>query len=613
MYLSSYNIRQQMRLRDRAYARTNDTSAAQSKAKAANESGDPRKTQNITVPVVMPQVETALADLQETFLTGYPIFGVVAPPDQLDAMFQMETLIGENSIRGAWPAHLLQAMRDGLKYDLGAVEVVWESRKVFTVTSPQVADLTRGIPKETYYEGNFIKRIDPYNLILDSRVSPDVNHLQGEFAGYVEVISRIETKKRLEDLNPLGTMNFKKAFESPGPGSDSYGDMNGRYYVPDINPDALIPANSRQGHNWLAWVNMTPDRSGSGIDYKDSYEWLVLYARILPSDFGIMGKNRNHVQIWKFIVINGSVVIFAERQTNAHTYLPIIVCKPSSDGLGWQSKGFAENAMPAQDVSTSLLNSGIESQRRKVYDRIFYDPLRIAKKDIEVVSSVARIPVKNNTYGKPLSEALYAAPYRDDGVAEILSMSQQIAQSGDIANGQNRVQQGQFQKGNKTRKEFDTVMGNANSRGRMRALSLEYSFFVPIKEIVKSNILQFQPPVSLLNTNTGQQATIDPEALRKASVSFTLSDGFMPSDKILSSDTLGLVFQAAQAIPAISAEYDLMGMFVYSMQLQGGGWMRQFKRTPEQQQAYMATMQQSARAAGTANPPPASPATPSQG
>jgi hypothetical protein len=192
-------------------------------------------------------------------------------------------------------------------------------------------------------------------------------------------------------------------------------------------------------------------------------------------------------------------------------------------------------------------------------------------------------------------------------------MSQQIAQSGDIANGQNRVQQGQFQKGNKTRKEFDTVMGNANSRGRMRALSLEYSFFVPIKEIVKSNILQFQPPVSLLNTNTGQQATIDPEALRKASVSFTLSDGFMPSDKILSSDTLGLVFQAAQAIPAISAEYDLMGMFVYSMQLQGGGWMRQFKRTPEQQQAYMATMQQSARAAGTANPPPASPATPSQG
>ena len=148
------------------------------------------------------------------------------------------------------------------------------------------------------------------------------------------------------------------------------------------------------------------------------------------------------------------------------------------------------------------MNSGIESQRRKVYDRIFYDPTRVNKADIEKVSSVARIPVKNNMYGKTLGEAVYAAPYRDDGVAEVMSMSQQFVSMGEIVNGQNRVQQGQFQKGNKTRKEFETTMGNASNRGRMRATGLEFTFFVPIKEILKCNMLQYQPPTTLMNQQT---------------------------------------------------------------------------------------------------------------
>lgn len=212
--------------------------------------------------------------------------------------------------------------------------------------------------------------------------------------------------------------------------------------------------------------------NSDGIKYANSYERTILYARVLPSDLKIPGKNRNHVQIWKFIVVNRKVVIFAERQTNAHNYLPIICCKPSNDGMGFQSKSFAENAMPFQSVASGLVNSGMESQRRKVYDRMLYDPSRVNKKDIDVVSSVALIAVKSSQYGKSMQEAVYQIPYRDEGVAEVMSLSSQFVQMGDIVNGQNRVQQGQFQKGNKTRKEFDTVMASASNRGRMRALVL---------------------------------------------------------------------------------------------------------------------------------------------
>lgn len=607
LFATSYNIRSQMELRDRAYYRTNDVSDANLRAKAANQSGDPSKIQNVVVPVVMPQVETALAELQDIFLTGYPIFATVAPPDQMPVARQMDAQIEDNSTRCMWANELLLTMRDGLKYDLGAVEVVWENRKIFAVTTPEAQSLNQGTPTETYYAGNYIKHLDAYNLILDTRVSPEKNHSHGEFAGYTELISRIQLKKEMEDLPPLGTMNFRKAFESPGPGATPNTDIQAPYYEPSINPDALLPVENRRDHNWLAWANLVETERSGGINYSNVYERTVLYARILPSDFQMPVRNKNHVQIWKFIIINRHVVIYAERQTNAHNLLPIVCCKPSNDGRNWQSKSFAENVMPTQAIATSLVNSALESQRRKVYDRLFYDPTRVNKKDIDVVSSVARIPVKNSAYGKALSEAVYQVPYRDDGVSEILQISQQITQMGDIANGQNRVQQGQFQKGNKTRREFETTMQGANSRGRMRALGLEMTFFMPIKEIIKSNILQYQQPATVVSPRTGEATNIDPQQLREAQLKFKLADGFTPAEKMMGTDLFGTIFSAAQAMPMIDVEYDLMGMFLYSMQLQGAGWMHDFKRDEASKKARMEQMAQASLAAGQRNPPPAKP------
>jgi hypothetical protein len=598
LYATSYNVRDQMVQRDLAYQGTNDWTEEQLRARQANTRGDPKKIQNIVVPVVMPQVESRLAELQDTFLTGSPIFASVGPPGSEAEMKQMDTVIEENSIYGAWPNNLLQTMRDGLKYDLGGVEVIWETKKIFNIGTPANDNISQGSPEESYYSGNFIKHLNSYNLILDTRVSPEKNHEMGEFAGYTELIGRIELKKRFESLDPIGSMNFRDAFESPGPSTDPATDQNAPFFLPSINPDALLPITSRTQTNWLQWVGADVQEKGAGIKYGSNYEWTVFYARILPRDFDLKVPARNHVQIWKFIVINRSVVVFAERQTNAHNLLPIIVCKPSNDGLEWQSKSFAETAMPFQAIASALVNSGLDSQRRKVYDRLLYDPTKVAVKDINNVSSVARIPVKNSNYGKGLSDAVYQIPYRDEGVADILSFSQQIVQMGDIANGQNRVQQGQFQKGNKTRKEFDTVMYNASNRPRMMALGLEFTFFQPIKQIIKSNILQYQPPTSITSASSGDTVTIDPQALRKANLKMKIADGFLSSDKLVDLDTMNMLFQAAPALPQITVEYDLMGILAYSMQIRGAGWISDFKRDEAGQQKYLQTMQQAAQAAG---------------
>lgn len=605
LYTSSYSVRAQLEQRDRAYYREQDWTKDNDRAKSANQTGDPTKLQNVTVPVVMPQVESALAYLSDVFLSGYPIFATVAPPDQQDALKQFDAVITDNSIMGAWPSELMQTMRNGLKHDLGAVEVVWEKRKVFSIGTPELGNITAGTKQDELYEGNFVKNLDPYNLILDIRVSPDKNHLEGEVAGYTECLSAVACKKRMDDLDKTKTMNYKKAFES-GSATMTTSASDAGFYVPTINPDALLPVGQRViGTNWMQWAGL--EQRQGGIKYHDSYEWTVLYTRIIPALLGMRVENATQIQIWKFIIINRNTVIYAERQTNAHNLLPIIVCKPSNDGMGYQSKSFGQNAETYQQIASSLMNSGLASQRRKVYDRILYDPTRVRKQDIENTSPVARIPVRNTQFGKGFDGAVQSMQYSDDGVAQTIQISQEVVRMAEIGNGQNRVTQGQFQKGNKTRREFETVMGNANARQVMQAIGLEYTFWTPIKHIIKCNILQFQPPKTIINSTTAETVQVDPSKLRQALISFKLSDGLLNSEKLASLDVVNTVIQASTQLPLIAQEYDIGKLMAYVWRLQGVDFLDDFRRDETGQAVYITKLAQNTQASGEMRnqiPPP---------
>lgn len=574
-----YNMRSRMQYIDRVYQRELDWSLAQQRAKAANMAGDISKMQNVVVPVVMPQVESMLTYLSDTFLASYPLFPVVSRPKLQAAALQMETVIGEQAIRFSWGAELTAAMRDQLKYNLGAVEVSWAEEQVPTIETDLTSDVKNGKTVLTDYVGNKLQRIDPYNLIVDVRVQPFEVHTKGEFVGYTELISKIEMKRRISRLDSTKTMRVKEAFES-GEGVASASPVGNGHYIPQVNADALVSVADLTGQtNWDSWAGI---EENPRIHYHNRYEWAVLYARILPAEFKIMSGGRNTPQIWKFIVINGKVCIFAEQVTNAHDYLPIIVAQAHEDGLGWQAKSFADNAAPFQAIATSLFNSGLESQRRKVYDRIIYDPSRINKADIEKTSPVARIPIKTEAYGKPLNEAVYQIPYRDDNVGSIFNTAQLVLEMADVAVGQNRVQRGQFQKGNKTRTEFQDTMNNSDSRPRMVALLIEQRFFQPIKHIVKLNTLQYQPPDTLFNRTAKQQVKVDPVELRKAQLEFKIADGVMPTSQYVNFDTFDKLLNVAAQNPMVGAKWDIVGAFMYYLKLQGASWIDDFE-IPQQQ------------------------------
>jgi len=567
-FLNQDGLQTKLERLDKEYQREVDDTLEHQRARQANKYGDYRRKQNLTVPIIMPAVESAVTYQTSVFLSSHPIFGVAAEPAFVDEATQLETILENQSVQGRWVRQLIMALRDGFKYNLMAAEVTWDIITVpafDTVVGSKDAEY-----KEITWAGNRITRIDPYNFIFDHRVSPAELHTEGEAAGYIRYMGRVAIKDFINRLPNKIIANIATALQAPLPG---------KYYLPSINTEKNIQSRSA-GFSWSSWLANSPTNQGAKIAYRDVYEVVTLYARIIPADFGLVVPAASTPQIFKLIYVN-NILIYAERQTNAHAMLPIIAAQPNEDGLNFQTKSLEENVLPIQQLTSSLVASVIESRRRAVSDRTIYDPSRISEAQMNNPNPSAKIPVRPAAYGKPVGEAVYPFPFRDDQSGILLQETQTFMNMANQITGQNPARQGQFVKGNKTMREFNTVMSNANGRDQVQSFILEYQFFTPLKEILRYNILQYQGAEVLVNKESGKAVKIDPVRLRKAVLDFKLTDGLLPAEKVLNLDTLTVAMQSVATSPQLAAGYNIAPLFSYLIKTQGGN-ITAFEKSPEQ-------------------------------
>lgn len=582
-----WNLREQMRMIDLAYIREQDWTSENRRAEIANRVGDSNKIQNVTIPVIKPQVRAAVAYQAAVFLTDYPIFGVEAAPQFIDAAKQMQAVIEENSVRGAWTRELLLFFQDGFKYNLSAIECTWD--KVITAaldTDPSFAAGQQGKVREVIWNGNKLVRWDPYNTYFDCRCEPYDIPTKGEFCGHTELMSRTALKTFIARLDSKIIENIQPAFESPSLLNIGDSGMYGAsYYLPLVNPNSIIDPDTIGSFDWLGWVGMNAgQKKGGAINYRGLYEVSTEYVRIIPSDFNLRVPAPNTPQVWKLIVVNHSVIIYAERQTNAHEKIPVFFGCPSEDGLSYQTKSLATDALPFQQTASALMNSVLAARRRAVTDRVLYDPSRVSEAHINSPNPAAKIPVRPAAYGKPPGEAVYQFPYRDDQSGINLQEIQGLIGFANMLNGQNAARQGQFVKGNKTDGQWQSTMSNATSSDQMTALLYEAQVFTPLKEVLKLNILQYQGAESIYSRTQKQNVSVDPVLLRQAIINFKVTDGLLPSEKVMSSESRQIAMQVIGSSQAIGGAYNIAPMFSYIMKTENVD-LSAFEKSP-QQQAY---------------------------
>lgn len=552
---------------DRSYMRTKDRTGEQRKASLANKAGDTTKLQNMEVPLVYESVENSVGFLSNIFLLDYPMFKFGSNPEAEEVALMWNTLVGEDQVHYGWAGQFNMAFRNSDKYNFAPIECEWCEETLYKVANGNGDN--GATLEQVIWAGNKITSRDPYNTIYDSRVPIYMNHIEGEFGGYIRMLSRIQLKLFLATLGKKRLKNDVRAFES-GAGSIEY-------YIPQINPDAML--RNKVGYGDFDWVKWVTDEAQKHIAYKNMYTVVTLYARIMPYEFGIAAPKDQTPDIWKLIKVN-DVLVYAEPMPNAHNYLPLIIVQSQVDNLDHQTKTSAENQVPFQDMASALWNAELNIARRATVDRMFYNPLLIDPDHINSPNPGAKIPIKPAGYGRKIEEAFAKVPFEGNAAGLYMQASEGVVKWGMRANGQNNVSLGQFQKGNKLENEFNTTMANAGARDRTKAIMWETFGMQPIKSIAKSNYLQFAPAGERYNRKAKKQITIDPSKLREAEGEFEVGDGLLPIEKLMHSDVAQGAFQALASNPALGQAYETGPFFSYLMELQGVDKLKQFEKDP---------------------------------
>lgn len=585
MLQNQFSIRGALQQIDREYMREMDWTAENLRARLANNAGDAKRFQNLQVPIIMPQVEASMGYMLNVFLTGSPIFSVAAAPQEEAAARQFNSIIEENSKTQSWARELMMFFRDGLKYNINAIELEWKQETTYQIDT-DLANTAGNFakPKAVKWAGNKLKRLDPYNMFFDMRVAPAEIYKKGEYAGYTEIMSRVQLKQLCNDLYGIvDKAVVNKALKStPAAGVAAAGMSPYTYYIPSVNPMPMIQPLNIATFDWTAWATNTAPTTQ--INYQNVYVVTRVYGRILPMDFGLSVPEKNTPQVWKFIIINGQVVLHAERMTNVFNWIPIFFGQPIEDGLTFQTKSMAQNVVDLQFIASAMWRGFIASKRRLVGDRVLYDPSRIDAKAINSDAPAAKIPVKPSAYGTPLGESVYAFPYHDEATQGFLQGADMISRFADLINGQNPAQQGQFVKGNKTLHEYEDTMGHGNVHNQMMAVSLEQQVFIPLKEYIKMNIMQFQiDGQQIFSQNLKANVKVDVTTLRSTSAQFKVSDGVSPQEKEMATDEWTSAIQMLATSPGLGQGYNIAPAFSYVMNLRGVD-LSPFEKSQEQVQ-----------------------------
>ena len=488
-------------------------------------------------PIVISNVQSMVAYWSEVFLSGYPRFPVVSTPDKKGQAEALEGILQDHVTIAQSDAELQVLFNDLAKYNLGACEVSWDPIATY---NPVISATDPTATRETKYDTkhiNTIKRLNLRNVVMDPLVDPSKVSAEGEFIGYTEVYNRPKLKKLLNYLTDENLLVHTSVVNAAMKSS-----MNFPLYIKDPSISAYNVA-GEGNMDWDTWAGFSPDVPAGMIKVpyngQGMYAVTTLYCRIIPTDHLLNIPNKNRPQIWKLKVVNGEVLIAAERITTAFDLFPIYICHALEDGMVLQAQSYAEMTMPIQEATTRLFNIRFQAANRAIQDRGLYNPDLIRPSDINSPIASAKIPVKVQALSEnPLSSAYMNLPFDARGTEGVLQDAMMISSWQKELTGQNDASRGQFQKGNKTMEEFTTIMGNSENRGRLSALVIAQRLFAPMKEQLKLNLLQFGEDTTIISPRSKKPVALTIEELINTNLQFEVADGYTPKSKMANPDML---------------------------------------------------------------------------
>lgn len=560
---------------DRAYQRYIDPSQQHDREKYGSKVCG-QVVNSVVNPIVVSQVNSLVAFWAETFLTGYPIFGVVSPPDQKEDAMALEGIIQDHLMLSQSVPEMLKLLYDGAKYNVMAWQVAWERISVYDPVKEMMDFSTEAATRVEvdHKHINHVKRLDFRNVHYDRTVPITAADSRGRYIGHTELVNGTELLDYLQYLADeeelAGTMGDIAAklkvsvrdaqdFQEPADWSNQYG--------------------TKLSDGQIDWQNIF---ANEGAKTKPSaqleasnklFNKHTFYIRIRPVDYGIRAAGDNkRFQIWKMVVINRDTIVYLQPFVGAYGRFPIGLAHAIEDGMDMQTQSYGEMAVPLQDATTRIMAMRLDSARRAIQDRGLYNPTMIKAEHINSPVPAAKIPViPTGLLDHDISKAYQAIPYDARGTEGLIQDAVTLENWQKELSGINSATRGQFTKGNRTLGEFDTIMGNAENRLRLPNIVIEHRMLSKIKEALKMNILLYGQDTTIISPRTGQPIELSIQSLQEHRMEFEMADGYMPKGKLINVDLLMQIMQLIGQMPNLQEAlgYQMPAMLSHIAQLAG--------------------------------------------
>lgn len=523
----------------------------------------------VAVPIVSPQIDTMVAYLTKTFLSSDSVFPVTTSPDFDNLADVVNTLFSSYARDWQWKRNLILAFKDAAKYNFMFAEATWDTVKVGTLqsTAQQIATGTNKKATQTVKQGFKLKHLDPYNTFYDIAVLPSQLAADGEFAGYFEVMNKIQLHRMLLSLpNPSGYQHRITEILKCSP-------MTRNFYTPSL---LRYPVGKECGET-VDWNKHFENVLNIGGGTQEAKEVCTIYMRIVPNDFGMRGVPQGGTpQLWKFVVVNYKYIVYAECRTNAHDYLPIVVGQPYESNLAVQQKALPEELAPLQGMASHLWSTEVASNQRTVSNREVYNPLLIEEKHINNPNPAAKIPLRNTAVNHEISKAIYSVPFNDPAAGTRTQLATGITNFASTVSGQNQVSAGQFIKGNKTDGQFQEVLNRSDARQTILSILLEDQFFGVVRHILLYDFMQYQDSTKVYDPVTKTSVEYDPSGIQDGDINFTINDALSLSANSIDPATLQVALQAVGSNQQLSAQFNTGKLFTHLLSVQGVKNLDQF-------------------------------------
>lgn len=328
----------------------------------------------VRIPYTYATVQTYLTYLLALFTKRRPWFDLEGEtPYDSAAADAMETVLHNNAIRRGFFVPVHSWFKDALIYNRG---ILWRSwyrtirhKRIIAPRYMLGMDFDIGGTaqevQEVVDEGNDLFTSSPLNTYFDPGVTMQ-KFQEGEFVARVYQQSYSYVLKLMRD---------------------------GVYH--DRRKDLPEFPNMR----WKYRPNIT-NSGWSGLH--PPVEIIDIVIDLIPREWGL--GNSSWPEKWNIIVGNGAVVLRAQPLKDELEF-PCYVLEPEFDSQSTDAKGLVEVMKPLQEVLSWLFNSHMDSVRKVIDNKIFYNPIYVDEDAI--LRGDPAIPLRENAANTPIGDVVY--------------------------------------------------------------------------------------------------------------------------------------------------------------------------------------------------------------